>query len=611
MTVQGTQPNQPFTLDYLEHNMEYTQDLYMRATADKISFLIYSIPLALVAPMELIGKNGLFLLYNAVVLCINTASYLVDRVMEVMKSCFASLEEDYFPEIFGTNKIIFGHGFSCDDLAAFRAALQLATDENKPAIIYLENLIYAVWYDANSQTVKIQDRNQEPHSTLSLRITDAGQITQLKLNEINQESFPDTFVLCMWPCFQKALEVSSEYVGEANQINIQVIQRGLNEIPEYHLEALGNKLLIERRGVPDFHVVFLKNDLSQNRGIDAGGLSRDYVDDLFGALIRNKQELRFKEENDLFMPITVEEYRADEPDRLPRLFEIERSLFEKMGTAMMFFYLANNGLSVGRRFQDALFAAALCLTPQEADTPFQNLTMETKLKMSEAIFRAQDKNLRIIQLLRRGELTEAEWQEAAAIVEVGAILPEDFAFEFGNQNHHRIIKEGLQKILFNLVGQHIAPCHAIAKGMVEMRRRVRENLNPIAYRDFSDRIQGRIKRDFIAQRIVVAAGANLEVQKKARWIREWIESEDASDGDVRNFIKFATGSSSLLEGQTISIREQLGDQSLVPEAHTCFLAIDLATRPCEYAGFNDHTKEEFIRMLKELALTHIGGYTMG
>lgn len=76
-----------------------------------------------------------------------------------------------------------------------------------------------------------------------------------------------------------------------------------------------------------------------------------------------------------------------------------------------------------------------------------------------------------------------------------------------------------------------------------------------------------------------------------------------TDQEIRAFLKFVTGSSSLPKDKDITVESQAeGDALPVPKTHTCSFVIELAPVPSKYGEFNDHTPEGFIKSLRELAL---------
>ncbi len=613
----GILANRRFNLDYAELNMKYTNAARMWAVARNISAFVYAVPLALIAAAELIVKNSLFSLFNAVVFVIKTTVWAVSKVIDVVRSCFGAVKKSAGGRVQPVNESARGGvqlintQFTADDLITFRSALRLATSPDNRTEVFLEQFLYTLWFDQATQTVNVQDLNREGQPTLSLQIAEGGQVLSIKIDGIAQAIFPPEFEACMYPCFMKSLEVSSTYLKVDDEIRIRVIRRGLCEIAEYHLDQLGRALQVGNRA-PSLHVQFLTNSLDRDEGIDAGGPRRDYFDDLMRSLLLNKGELRFvtPPQTALCMPVTTDPYQNH---RVPDITAIERPLFQKLGAAMMLSYQSEGALLVGRRFHDWLFRAAFSLTAAEVDTPFANLAPQTLLKMSKEILLAGQASVRVVDLLENAHLNEDQWAEAAEIAKMADGWPDDFEFAPGNARHEQLVLDGLRTVLFSEVGRYLAPIHAIAKGITDTRRRWGIMNERIRWDTFSDRIQGRIDGAAIANSLRINEGENITplIRQKVQWIQEWLRDPATSQDDIREFVKFATGSSSLGLGAHIRVSCQMGQSIPAAVGHSCFSTIDLSPQHCAYGRYNDNTKENFIRALRELSLTQAGNYFMG
>lgn len=155
------------------------------------------------------------------------------------------------------------------------------------------------------------------------------------------------------------------------------------------------------------------------------------------------------------------------------------------------------------------------------------------------------------------------------------------------------------------------------------------------YQDFQTEIQGTIDRETIASSIIYGDN-NPVVRQKADWLKEWIRNE-ATPKEIRNFLIYSTGLSSLSEKIKVRAQSQVDDPltrdihgyTPLPIAHTCFYTIEFAPQPSSFstgemnrqhdenterseaeslsiARFNDHNKENFINCLK-IAISEGGG----
>lgn len=614
-------------MSFVEFNMEYTAEVAnMLDVAKKTSdYVLFAVALPFLAAGELVLKNGLYLLYNSAVCVVNGASWIGSKVSTAFSSIF---DLAWISAFFGgpaALKLI-STAFSSEDLITFRSALKMATSSERHVDVSFQEFEYSLWYDETDGTVKIQDRNRQPNSTLSLKIAEGGQVLSIKLDGVDQAAFPADFDACMYSCFMKSLEVSSLYVLDGNQLNIKVIRRGLREIPEYHLAQVGEELN-GARGNPNLSVQFLTDQVERDEGIDAGGPRRDWLDDLFSGLVLNKGELRFDShpETNLKMPVTQSVYQNG---NLPSLPIHEKDLYEKIGALMMLCFGSRGELLIGKRFEDALFKAALSLTPQEVDTPFENLQPKTILKMAKNIMQAREGSVAVIELLEKDQLTQQEWNDAAAIASQFPGWPENYRLDleqgddpnavvvFNHQNleHHAVVRNVLRSYLYDYLGKNLGPIHAIAKGISDAKRRWHMGNQAIQWRDFTDAVQGKISGADVANSLEIGQNGRVtaHIRQKVEWIKEWLRDPQTPQDEIREFVKFATGSSSLAIGRKIRINEQ-NVQPYVPAAvgHSCFNTIDLSPVACTYGEYNDRNKENFIRALRELSLTQAGNYFMG
>jgi hypothetical protein len=230
-------------------------------------------------------------------------------------------------------------------------------------------------------------------------------------------------------------------------------------------------------------------------------------------------------------------------------------------------------------------------------------------------------------------LSDDELKKIAEDMQLIVFLPDEFIKTDGTpdedkiQSKRELFKEYLISYLFSAegygqvgfqLGVQLAPIHAIAQGMYSIcdisEPDRYECWNTSNYKNFDTKVQGSLDRNVISQKIVNKVSRYqpyyAEVNKKIGWLKRWIVNE-ATDEELRNFLKFATGSSSLPTGPRIKIREQLFSYLPCPRAHTCFHQIDISPEPCSYANaFNDHNYENFIDCLKKLALVNPGDYQM-
>ena len=172
------------------------------------------------------------------------------------------------------------------------------------------------------------------------------------------------------------------------------------------------------------------------------------------------------------------------------------------------------------------------------------------------------------------------------------------------------------KALPSLLHQKAHACFYVAQGMMSIIHRTLKdhkwgeliNADPC---ETSCKIQGQFDREQIATAIVTNQSCNNMIQQKAGWLRKWVR-ESATIQDLRNFLLFTAGSTSLPLNSKIRLRPQCSNMLPVPRAHTCSLELEIAPNACGTLGekFNDGNEEGFLNAL-QIALANPTGYQMG
>jgi hypothetical protein len=463
----------------------------------------------------------------------------------------------------------------------------------------------------------------------------------------------------------------SDYKGENFQVKL--VFQELAEIPEFHLVKLSEMLeplvkLSKEPSVKDpedpedprYRVIFLENDLSQSEGFDAGGPTRDYLNGMFEACIKSPLFSMSKvAASSLFMPKTQKTIETSElltgsekTNPMPALNEEEIKLYQSMGKIIMHCYnsktdvesfVSNDALSLGRHFDDGLFKAALCLTSDEINTPFENLKEETKLKMCNALLQVSHEEhatdtvtmqrMTYLKKITNNEpFDRDELPTAASHVFEADCLPSNFLTKDDDPDIDAIMNDqpGFKKALLDYLffingdsGQmasQLAPIHAIAQGMKSFCAPGTKipNDNDVwnsnftskeeGYVAFSTKVQGSINRADVIARIEliklprgIPEGITNIMENKVKWLKDWLQDKEngATDDEFKSFLKYMVGSSSLPEGKKIEIKLQSPPCIGIPRVHTCSFEMELS--PETHIGLDD-TKENFIKTLKDWAL---------
>lgn len=263
-----------------------------------------------------------------------------------------------------------------DNLTVLHAVLKQKNGQN----IQIENPNCQISYDNNSSNIifKPNDMNNK----FQLNISN-GKINYVIFGGkiYSPKNIPNECKPYIQASFSKALREASTYrtgMGHYGglQIEINVIGRAVREDPQYHLNQLSGQL--NNRGAPSLFVNPLGNDLQQKAGIDAGGLGRNYLDDLFGGLLDGDSKINNKPlTNGLSVPVANGNSLTDQ----------ETQSYRDIGKVLMYCRNSSEKQSycIGRHFDPSIFSAAFALTPEEVATPVGQLTPQTQQKMITAM----------------------------------------------------------------------------------------------------------------------------------------------------------------------------------------------------------------------------------
>jgi hypothetical protein len=406
---------------------------------------------------------------------------------------------------------------------------------------------------------------------------------------------------------------------------------------------------------PRIKVSFLQDTLAETISIDTSGLSRGYLDQICRGLIQGGiltfLPLNMRTPKSDVVPVTS---ISSSPETLiPDLLPAEREQCERLGRLFMYCYNSiedkpSPPATTGHFFDNSLFAAALVLTHNELSRPFHELPLNRLIDMAEAIVRASEQEAPGSQKFVLDILLPACMIDLDAItpdsVRMSALLqycvsmdgcdgetsierllsafdenPTEFIL------HHRASLQEAKRqcldVLFSAfrnssdsskrggIAAMLAPIHAIACGMtlcstLKQWDRIRRGVPPPGmtlprgmppYLALSEKIQGSLDRKRIADGLIAG---NSGAQRKTQWLREWIlDSTTCSDADLRNFLRWATGSSGI--PTQIKVISSYTPAYPIPGAYTCFACLCLHPGQTTLPGEpNDGTKAGFLHFIK-------------
>ncbi len=438
---------------------------------------------------------------------------------------------------------------------------------------------------------------------------------------------------------------SSVYRRIGNTIHVTVQRNSLISNSIFHLKQAAAQIrsVTAEGGIAHFKIQYIDDAQKAVDLLDEGAVAREYFD-----LIAENCTLalpdNFKTTENVRLKSPQASSMIPEGNLSSLLSEDENTLFQDLGAVMMCCYRdQSHHINLGLHFEAAPFNAILALNNEEIGQPFKELSETTKLKMAKAIMIAwrQELGIKIYEeadafienLKNFDELTEEELMGIATYLQKLYLLPESWLNEKDVPLRDPIIsnKQELRAILSEYLftspfangqlGRKLPALHALAKGMHEIIadpvhrdsawNELRASTN---YDDFSDRIQGACSREALLNSFEEVPGLPEEAAKKLGWLKEWIldrsEETGSSDEEIRLLIKFITGSTALHIGQKIKIMRQYTNfnPSICVNACSCTIMISPVKAEID-EHLNDHSKEAFIKTLREITLINANTFS--
>ncbi|NGX60850.1 MAG: hypothetical protein K940chlam9_00322 [Chlamydiae bacterium] len=368
---------------------------------------------------------------------------------------------------------------------------------------------------------------------------------------------------------------------------------------------------------PIISLTFLRDNMANDPGIDAGGLTRDYLDDLFGGL--TKEDVHGFEPNSTGLAWVggqkTENMRYEET-------------YQRMGKLLMYCYLSNfnddhwsRSAATGLYLDPSVFAAAFALDPDQILEDYGKLSEEIRLAMSLRFAEAENnpKSIEAIQLCRKASWDDDDIAIANAYYSAGMLM---------NLTEGEERAELIDYLIGALGGAYEARLHfthTLAKGMLAYCDVGNTTSTPEAQEtkwfntflamdvaEFSNKAQGSVDKEKIATAIQlhgdVWGSEQTFLNKRIQWLQGWIQSE-ATEQELREMLKYLTGSTGLKQGLKIEVRVR-DEADPSPDAHSCGPFLDLYPKNAtNAAGLSNKNKQAFLFAFKLSALGDAAGFS--
>lgn len=369
------------------------------------------------------------------------------------------------------------------------------------------------------------------------------------------------------------MEQEAFYGHSFDKILICVDKSDLKNNPLPHLQKFVDQ-------IGDKKSASISVEFIGQKGVDAGGLARDYLDDLAGGLAQQQNLFARIDESGLVVP------RAGEENALV--------IFENLGRVIGFCCPPH---IIGYHFDPSIFAVAFSLCAEELDQSFDELTTERKIALYDTLLKTQGVEMRDyhpLTLYAAKEWSEEQRQQLTKMLNEADLPIEN-------------LRESLLALINEYWENQLRGIHALAKGIkahcikwgIANDRSKNWKWNHCFFQsdaqEYSRSIQGSIDREQIIRQIVLE-NANQEVEKKADWLIDWI-SNGATDEEIKHLLKYITGSSGLKPDKQVTIT---GGGSPSPSPRTCSETLELPQYPSGHELYNDNSSENFINWMKFL-----------
>ncbi len=489
----------------------------------------------------------------------------------------------------------------CDTPENLIKSVNLTLENLNNSTVNFGHKKFNVWVQDN--TLNFQEKSKIGKENGLLQIKLENQYTIIYEGE-EKKSIPEEAKPLFNAVLLQMYKNSSVYRKDNfSDLYISIRREGLDLDPEWHLEQFCMN--------PGSFVVKFVGEA----GIDDGGLSREYVGKL-ASMISDRQGLFADVEGSLKIPRIV---RANE-DSVLYCNPNQIRVYNNFGKFIFRCYKSHSSdsLTTGRLFSDALFKAAFSLSGSELKAgSIKN--QEAQVRVAKILlnhlddggsntiqnviqcFNLLDCDLDVVSdqlkmaLFLMGEETSEPYMDDNLDPDIEKIKSKSDQFKkdlFETLMKNSHIVDQLNQIS---LGSMIDPIFQIAVGM---RDKNWDSIRMDSVDNFSSKVQGSMDRVNIIESIDCESN-NLNIIRKVEWIKEWIA--ETTDADVKAFLKFATGSTSLPSNQKpIYINVQLIPTPF-PTASTCSSAVSISDQ-MRYHRWRedlwDDTKEAFIRNLQ-------------
>lgn len=406
------------------------------------------------------------------------------------------------------------------------------------------------------------------------------------------------------------------FFGSDKPIIIYIFKKDLQTRPIHHLQELCKaiKTQISKTYDPRIQIIYLKGSLTSqfalnllSEGVDTGGLSRDYLQVLTKAFMDQMSD-HFIGKPGSFLP-SSNNFSTESQKHFECLGNLLMYCFHSREKVQIPKEILNLSRLTGQHFDLGLFKSVLSLSAEEVDS--KELKFDAKLKICIALIQIEmDKGESLkwaldgYQGLAKSSPSLDSESKINDFLESLFVSPDSLPLTYQKKlnnlisidveaikrNKDQFLEDVICASMFNCtkleVKKSFKPIHAIAKGMKEICNPGTESYQLLPAKNkywdqtirafnsqfFANKAQGcsltSESRKLLAKNMIYKGNVS-RINKDVKRLKAWILDPQTPVEDVKMFIKFTTGATTVQNNQKIEILETNLYPSVAPVANTC------------------------------------------
>ena len=337
----------------------------------------------------------------------------------------------------------------------------------------------------------------------------------------------------------------------------------LVEKPKKYLDELG-KYLLKGQSFPNIYYI---KDGEISKGVDTGGLSRDFVTRIFKSIFAKKAD----EWHLMCLNFTSKEGVE------PLALESESLSYQVLGQILLRCYLGESNFTTGSVFRTSFFQSLLNFRTS-SDNEQVKIYINFKLE-EESMKKIKDEITSDLDPEKNFDAAYA----ACALVELEEEI--DIKCKTHEDYQKYIWPEIVKAAKSNGYVRAISWIAAeFKKGLVKSDL---ENLNQMSAIALQEKIQGRLTAKLLKEKTKYEKSSHLildkDLDKVKIYLENWIDSRNSDE--LTLFLEGVTANSTLGKSN-IKIEVYHSGEQFIPRAHTCYFSLEVSSEYKNQEAFN-------------------------